>query len=82
MSPELVDKAMDLVGNPNVLINLVSRRVRQLNSGNRPMLVVPVTMGTADAALTEIVEGKLAWEVEELDAEMNKKPKRRKRSSD
>jgi DNA-directed RNA polymerase subunit omega len=81
MSPELVDKALKLVGNPNVLINLVSRRVRQLNSGNRPMLVVPVTMGTADVALTEIVEKKLAWEVAELDAEMNKKPKRRKRSS-
>ncbi len=81
MSPELVDKALKLVGNANVLINLVSRRVRQLNSGNRPMLVVPATMGTADVALTEIVEKKLLWEVAELDAEMNKKPKRRKRST-
>jgi len=80
MSPELVDKAMDLVGNPNVLINLVSRRVRQLNSGNRPMLVVPATMGSADVALTEIVEGKLAWEIDDPEAEAAK-PKRKKRSS-
>lgn len=80
MSPELVDKAQDVVGNANTLINVVSRRVRQLNSGNRPMLVVPATMGAADIALTEIIEGKLAWEmpVSEEDVVPGR---RRKRSS-
>jgi len=80
MSPELVDKALEKVGNPNVLVNVVSRRVRQLNSGNRPMLVVPATMGAADIALTEIVEGKLAWELPDTDADSGKKGRRRKRS--
>ena len=34
MNAELAKKAAEKVGNPNVLINLISRRVRQLNSGN------------------------------------------------
>ena len=33
MNAELCKKAAEKVGNPNVLVNLVSRRVRQLNSG-------------------------------------------------
>ena len=80
MSPELVDKAQDVVGNANTLINVVSRRVRQLNSGNSPMLVVPATMGAADIALTEIIEGKLAWEMPVSEKDL-KGGRRRKRSS-
>jgi DNA-directed RNA polymerase subunit omega len=62
MNPELVRKAVEKVGNPNVLTNLISRRVRQLNSGNRPLLVVPPTTGAADIALLEIVEEKMQWD--------------------
>ncbi len=66
---------MEKVGNPNVLINLVSRRVRQLNSGggsiSRPMLADTAGMGAADIALTEIIEEKMAWHVPEL-AEVEK----------
>lgn len=61
MNPELVRKAVEKVGNPNVLTNIISRRVRQLNSGNRPLLVVPPTTGAADIALLEIVEDKMHW---------------------
>ena len=51
------------MGNPNVLINLVSRRVRQLNSGgNRPLIMETAGLSTADIALTEIIEGKMSWE--------------------
>ncbi|MFT4692556.1 MAG: DNA-directed RNA polymerase subunit omega [Verrucomicrobiia bacterium] len=80
MDPELVTKAQSIVGNPNVLINMVSRRVRQLNSGNRPMLVVPVTMGSADIALTEIVDGKLSFEMPAEEVAIAKSTRRRKRS--
>jgi len=47
-----------------LLINLVSRRVRQLNSGQRP-LVKPdfPLMERLDIALKEIAEGKLSAEV-------------------
>ena len=66
MNSELTKRALDRVGNPHVLVNLVSRRVRQLNGGggaSRPLVEVPPTMGLADIALTEIIEGKLGWEV-------------------
>ena len=33
LNAELTRKALEKVGNPNVLVNLISRRVRQLNSG-------------------------------------------------
>ncbi|HKI70130.1 MAG TPA: DNA-directed RNA polymerase subunit omega, partial [Verrucomicrobiae bacterium] len=68
MNSELSKKALEKVGNPNVLVNLVSRRVRQLNSGggglSRP-LVEPGQMGLSDIALTEIIEDKIGWELPE-----------------
>ena len=30
---DALKKALEKVGNPNILVNLISRRVRQLNSG-------------------------------------------------
>ena len=33
MNAELIKKALEIVGNPNILVNLISRRVRQLNAG-------------------------------------------------
>ena len=40
-------------------MNVVSRRVRQLTLGYRPLVVVPPGMLAADVALTEIIGGKL-----------------------
>ena len=69
MNSELCKKALEKVGNPNVLINLVSRRVRQLNSGSGPMshpLIADVAnMGAADIALEEIIEDKMGWTLAE-----------------
>ncbi len=65
MNAELTRKALDKVGNPNVLINVVSRRVRQLNSGGgsgRPLIVDAAGLGAADIAMREIAEDKLAFE--------------------
>ena len=70
MNTELAKKALEKVGNPNVLVNLVSRRVRQLNSGGgklgRPLISDTGNMGAADIALLEIVEGKMGFEMPEL----------------
>ena len=70
MNAELAKKALEKVGNPNVLINLVSRRVRQLNSGggsaSRPLLADTTGMGAADIALAEIIEEKMGFDVPEL----------------
>ena len=70
MNAELCKKALEKVGNPNVLINLVSRRVRQLNSGgggmNRPLVAEITGLGSADIALLEIIDEKIGWEMPEL----------------
>ncbi|NBV23600.1 MAG: DNA-directed RNA polymerase subunit omega [Proteobacteria bacterium] len=79
MNPDLVRKAIEKVGNPNVLTNLVSRRVRQLNSGNRPLLIVPPTMGAADIALTELVEGKMNWTSPATPEEAEPAPKKKRK---
>jgi DNA-directed RNA polymerase subunit omega len=75
LNAELCKKALEKVGNPNVLINLVSRRVRQLNSGggtiSRPLLADVTGMGAADIALSEIIEEKTGWFLPEL-AEVEK----------
>jgi DNA-directed RNA polymerase subunit omega len=67
LNPELIKKALETVGNPNVLVNLISRRVRQLNSGggamSRPLVADTGTLGAADIALVEIIEGKMGWEM-------------------
>jgi DNA-directed RNA polymerase subunit omega len=66
MNAELTRKALDKVINPNVLINIVSRRVRQLNSGGgsgRPLIEDYGNLGAADIAMREISEDKLSYEL-------------------
>ena len=69
MNAELCRKALEKVGNPNVLINLISRRVRQLNSGggsiSRPLVADVANLGAADIALTELIEEKIGWDLPE-----------------
>lgn len=59
MKSDLLDQASQVVTDPLVLINLVSKRVRQLNSGRSPLIPTVPSMGAADIALTEIIEGKI-----------------------
>jgi DNA-directed RNA polymerase subunit omega len=70
LNAELTKKALEKVGNPNVLVNLLSRRVRQLNAGSgamsRPLVSETGNMGAADIALLEIVEGKMGFEMPEV----------------
>jgi DNA-directed RNA polymerase subunit omega len=68
LNSELTRKALEKVGNPNVLVNLVSRRVRQLNglsggSPAHPLISETVGLGAADIALLEIADGKLGWDM-------------------
>jgi DNA-directed RNA polymerase subunit omega len=45
-----------------VLINMVSKRVRQLNQGRPALVERRPGMREADVALTEIIEGKIKRE--------------------
>ncbi len=89
MNSELCRLALIKVGNPNVLVNLVSRRVRQLTTGggssSRPLIADTAGLGAGDIALTEIIEEKLGWETPHLDVaerggEPARAPKRSKKS--
>ena len=66
MNATLVKQASQVILNPNVLINLVSRRVRQLNAGggaSRALLADRGNLSEADIALTELIEGKMSFEM-------------------
>lgn len=62
MKPELVKAASEVIHNQQILINMVSRRVRQLTLGHRPLIEFTPGLGLADIALTEIANGKLIFE--------------------
>lgn len=70
MNSELVKKALEKVTNPNVLVNILSQRVRQLNSGNgrgnNPMVANTENLGAADIALREIIEDKIGFDLPEI----------------
>jgi len=84
LNSELCKQALAKVGNPNILVNLLSRRVRQLNSGggamSRPLILdVPPGMGVADIALREIIEDKIGWEMPEELQLVEPTPKKRRK---
>ena len=71
MKSKFFAAAAQQLPSPELLINLVSRRVRQLIQGHRPLTLTDPKMDFADIALKEISEGKLTYELptaEEIDA--------------
>jgi DNA-directed RNA polymerase subunit K/omega len=64
MNLSYLDAAKERIPNIPLLINVVSRRVRQLNQGQRP-LVKPDSqqMPKIDLVLKEIADGKLTAEI-------------------
>ncbi len=84
MNPELAKQALAKVGNPNVLVNIVSRRVRQLNAGGggmgRPLIGDTGNAGLGDIALLEIIHDKIGFDMPEMAVLAEVKPKRKRRS--
>ncbi len=70
MNAVLVNRALEKVHNPNLLVNLVSQRVRQLNRGGggsaRPLVSDIANLGAADIALREIIEDKIGFDLPEF----------------
>ena len=64
MNATYLEKAKEQMPNIPLLVNVVSKRVRQLNAGQRP-LIKPDTpdMDHLDLALKEVAEGKLSAEL-------------------
>ena len=62
MNADLVQAASEVITNQQILVNMVSRRVRQLSLGHRPLVPCAPGLREADIALTEIANGKLTFE--------------------
>ena len=65
MKPELLEQAKTRVPNIPILINMVSKRVRQLDAGFKPYVrKISPEEDRVDIALREIAEGKLTAEID------------------
>ena len=65
MNLELLEKARTRIPSVPVLVNLTSKRVRQLNSGMKPYVkLLHQEEDKLDIALREIAEGKIIAEVD------------------
>ncbi len=62
MKAELVEQAALIIKDPPILINMVSKRVRQLNAGRSPLVERRPGLREADIALLEIIHGKIKLE--------------------
>ncbi len=61
MQSQLLEEASKLIPDQQKLINIVSKRVRQLSQGHRPLVQVMPRMVFSDIALQELIDGKLTF---------------------
>ncbi len=62
---DYIKEARKVITDPNILVNVVSRRVKQLRHGNRPLVESLEKLNLEDIALREIIEGKINYEIGE-----------------
>jgi len=65
MREDYLRNAQKIITDPNILVNVVSRRVKQLRRGNRPLVVSLEKLSDEDVALREIAEGKISYQLGE-----------------
>ncbi len=65
MRDDYIQAAQKVIKDPNILINVVSRRVKQLKMGQKPLVESLERLSPEDIALREIMEGKISYELGE-----------------
>ncbi len=63
MREEYLREAHKLIPDPNILVNLVSRRVKQLKFGQKPLIESLEKLDPEDVALKEIIDGKISYQL-------------------
>jgi DNA-directed RNA polymerase subunit omega len=58
---DYLKEANKLIPDPNILVNIVSRRVKQLKLGQKPLIESLERLDPEDIALKEIIEGKISY---------------------
>lgn len=61
MRDDYLRAACAVIPDPTILINVVSRRVKQLRRGYRPLVSSLEKLSPDDIALREIAEGKISY---------------------
>ena len=63
MRDDYLQNALKVIDDPNILVNVISRRVKQLKRGNRPLIESLEKLSPEDTALREVAEGKITYEL-------------------
>ncbi len=63
MRDDYLQSALKVIDDPTILVNVVSRRVKQLKRGNRALIESLEKLLPEDIALREIAEGKITYEL-------------------
>jgi len=61
MRNDYLQTALKVIDDPNILVNVVSRRVKQLRLGHRPLVESLEKLSLEDTALREIGERKITY---------------------
>jgi DNA-directed RNA polymerase subunit omega len=75
MRNDYLQAALKIIDDPNILVNVISTRVKQLKRGNRPLIESLEKLSAEDTALREVAEGKITYElptVEEMAAQQKR----------
>lgn len=63
MRDDYIKQAQQIIPDPNILINVVSRRVKQLKAGSEPTVESLEKLSLEDIALLEIIRGNITYEL-------------------
>ncbi len=63
MRDDYLRAALAKIDDPNILVNVVSTRVKQLKRGSRALVSSLEKLSAEDIALREIIEGKITYEL-------------------
>ena len=63
MRDDYLQAAFKMIDDPNILVNVISRRVKQLKRGNRALVESLEKLSPEDTALREVMEGKISYEL-------------------
>jgi DNA-directed RNA polymerase subunit omega len=68
---DYIEQANKIITEPNILIDVVSRRVKQLKYGQKPLIESLERLNLEDIALREIIEGKIDYELYDPEEKQN-----------
>ncbi len=63
MREDYLKQAQQKITDPNILINVVSKRVKQLKNGSKPTVSSLEKLELEDIALLEVIRGNISFEL-------------------